>query len=137
MSERLTNRHTLTVDSDANEPVTSPPEVRYCRILELSVTVCTHDQQVTWVMADFRVKMVDLKVRFAVSFFESEGAKLTLPIMCFTKQNANSRGDALTAFGRTRRRAWTRAACRLLRNAQQFSLGELSRPFSRQSRQRI
>ncbi len=81
MSERLSNGQTLTVDRHADEPVTSPPEIAHCRVLQLSMAVCADDEQVTRVMADLWVKMMYFKVWFAVSFFKGERTKLTLPIM--------------------------------------------------------
>ena len=71
-SKRLPNSEALTIDYHADQPVAGPLETGYCRMLELSVTVWTDDQQVTWVMADPWVKMVYFKVGFAVPFFESE-----------------------------------------------------------------
>ena len=107
MSKRLPNSEAFGIDRHANQPVTGPLEIGYFRMLELSVTVWTHYQQVTWVVADLWVKMVYFKVQFAVPFFKSERAKLTLPLMQFSKQNANSRGYTLMAPGRTRKHPWT------------------------------
>ena len=64
-------------------------------------------RKVAWVMADLWVKMMYFKVRFAVSFFESEGTNLTPPIMQFSEQNTKSRGYTLVALGRTRKYSWT------------------------------
>ena len=108
MGERLPNRHAFTVDRHANEPVTSPSEICHSRMLELSVTIWTYHQQIVWVMADFWIEMVYLKVWFAISFFERERAELTLTIVHFSKQNADTGGYTLVALGRTQKcaRAW-------------------------------
>jgi hypothetical protein len=136
MGKRLPNSHAFTVDRRTNEPVTGPLEIGHCRMLELSVAVWTENQQVSWVVADVRVKMVYFKVRFAVPFFESEKTKLTFPIMQFSKQNANCRRRALVALGHSRRYPWTWSAYRLLSNAQQLFLGHPSRALSGQARKR-
>jgi hypothetical protein len=107
MSKRLPNSHPFTIDRHAHQPVTGPLEIGYCRMLELSVTVWTDDQQVAWVVAHIWVKMMYFKVRFTVPFLESERTKLTLPIMQFSKQNANCRGYTLVALGYTRKYPWT------------------------------
>ncbi len=58
MCKRLPNSNALTIDHDADQPVTGPPEIAYHRMLELSVTIRADDQQVTWVMADLWIKVV-------------------------------------------------------------------------------
>ena len=55
--------------------------------------------------------MVYLKIWFAVSFFESEGAKLTPAIMHFPEQDADARGYALVALDRIQKYAGTRLSC--------------------------
>jgi hypothetical protein len=72
MRKRLPNGHAFAIDRHANQPVPSPLEIRHCRMLELSMAVWTQDEQVTWMMSDFWVKMMYFKVRFAVAFFEGE-----------------------------------------------------------------
>ena len=134
MSERLPNSDALTINHHSNQPVSSPLEIGYCRTLELSVAVRTEDQQVTWVMADFWVKMMDLKVRVAIAFFESERAKLTPPFMHFSKQNANSGGCTLVVLSNTWMYSWSRLAWQLISNGQQLFLGQLSRALSGQPR---
>jgi hypothetical protein len=106
-------------------------------MLELSMAIWTNDKQVTWVMPHLRVKMVDLKVRLAVTLFESERTKLAFPIMQFPKQDANSGGYTLVALGRTRKQPRARSARGPLSNSQQLFLGDLARALSRQTRQRI
>ena len=81
MSKRLPNSNTFTIDGQPDEPSTHKLEIGYCCMLELSMAVCTDNQQVIGMMADVWVKMVYLKVRFAIPFFESERTKLTLPIV--------------------------------------------------------
>lgn len=81
MSKWLPNSHAFTIDRDANQPVTNPLEIGYCRMLELRVAVWADDKQVAWVMADLWVKMVYFKVRSAIPFFEAKRTKLTPPIM--------------------------------------------------------
>ena len=132
----MPNSDSLTIDHHSNQPVARPLEIGYCRVLELSVTVRTEDQQVTWVMADFWVKMMDLKVRVAVPFLERERAKLTPPFMRFSKQNANSGGCTLVALSNTWKYSWSRLAWRLISNAQQLFLAQLSRALPGQPRKR-
>jgi hypothetical protein len=132
----LSNSDAFPVDRDTYQPDTNPPEISHFCVLELSVTVRTQDEQVAWVMADLGIKMMYFEVWLAVPFLESERTKLTLPIMQFSKQNANRRGHILAAPGRNRRYPWTRLVRRLLSDAQQFLLGQLSwAPFG-QSRKR-
>ena len=108
MRKRLPNKDAFAINHHTNEPVTGPLEIRYRCMLELSVTIWTDDQQVTGVMANVWVEMVYFKVRFAVPFFECERTKLTLPMVHFSKQDANCRGYTLVALGRTRKylRPW-------------------------------
>jgi hypothetical protein len=73
MRKRLPDGQPFTIDRGANQPVPSPPEIRHCRVLELSVTVWTEDEEVAWVMTDLWVEMMYFKVRFTVAFFEREG----------------------------------------------------------------
>ena len=75
-------------------------------MLELSMTVRTDDQEVSWVMANLWVKMVYFKVRLAVPFVESEATKLALPNMHLTEKNTNSRRHALVALGGSRNYSW-------------------------------
>lgn len=81
MSKRLPDENTFPVDHHADQPAPDPLEIGYRRMLELSVTVRTDNEQVTWMMSDIRVKVMYFKIRFAVAFFESERTKLTLPIV--------------------------------------------------------
>jgi hypothetical protein len=81
MCERLPNRYALTIDGYANEPVASPPEIGYRRLLELGVAIGTNHQYVIGMMAQRWVKVVYLKVGFTISFFESKGAELAFPVM--------------------------------------------------------
>lgn len=120
MSKRLPNNEVFTVNRYAHQPITGPFEIGYFRMLELSMTVWTEDQQIGWVMADLGIKMVYFKVRLAVPFFECERTKLTLPIMQFTEQNANSRRNTLVAFGSARNtlgRGWRIAPCAIRNNS--------------------
>jgi hypothetical protein len=111
MSERLPYRYSFTIDRHTNKPITGPTEIGYCRMLKLSVAIRTNHQQVIGVMADPWIEMVYLKVWFAVSFFESEGANLTPAIMQLSKQDADARGYALVALGSIEKYAWTRLPC--------------------------
>ncbi len=118
MGKRLPNSDAFTIDRHSDEPVDGKLEICHCCMLESSVTVWANDQQVGRVMTDLWVKMVYFKVRFAVPFFESEQTKLTLPLIQFSRQNADSRGYTLVALGRTRRYPWTWLARPLLSNPQ-------------------
>ena len=89
MGKRLSNSDAFTVDRRTNEPIADPLEIGHSGMLELSVAVWTENKQVTWVVADLRVKMVYFKVRLAVPFLESEKTKLTLPVMQFSKKNTD------------------------------------------------
>ena len=106
MSKRLPNSDSFSIDGHANQPITRPLKIGYYRMLELSMTVRTDDQEVSWVMANLWVKMVYFKVRLAVPFFESEATKLALSIIHLPEQNANSRGHTLVAVGATRNYSW-------------------------------
>ena len=83
-------------------------------------------------VANPRIEVVYLEVRFAVSFFEGERANLTLAIVQFPKQDADARGHALVALRRVKKYPWTRLARCIVSNAQQFVLSQLSRALSRQ-----
>ena len=67
-------------------------------MLQLRVAIRTHHQQVGGVVSDPGVKVVYLKVWFAVSLFEGERTNLTLPLVHFPKQDARSRWYAFTAL---------------------------------------
>ena len=81
------------------------------------------------------VKVVYLKVRFAVSLFKGERANLTFSIVQFSKQDTRSRRYTFTPLGHGGKHPWTGLACRLMDNAQQLLLRDLSGPLSCQSPQ--
>ena len=62
----------FAIDRHAYEPIADPLEIRNSGVLKLGMTIRTEDKQVSGVMADMRVKVMQFKVRFAISFLESE-----------------------------------------------------------------
>ena len=103
----------FAVDSHSDQPRAGPAEVGYCGVLELGVTVRAYDQQVSWVMADARVEMMHLKVRFAISFLKGEGAKLTLSVVEFAQKYPDPRRNDLAAARCAREYGWARLGFRL------------------------
>jgi hypothetical protein len=85
MCERLSNYDALAIDHDANKPDAKPFEVCHRRVLELSMAVRAQEEQVAWVVTDLRVEMMYFEVRFVVPFLESEGTKLALSVVQFSK----------------------------------------------------
>jgi len=80
-------------------------------MLELSVAIGANHEEVIWVVAHPWIKMMYLKVRFAVSLVEGEGAKLTFAIVQFSKQDADARRYALVALGGIQKHARARLTC--------------------------
>ncbi|HLJ13862.1 MAG TPA: hypothetical protein VKV15_05150 [Bryobacteraceae bacterium] len=132
VSKRLPNGEVFTIDRQADEPAIGPFKISYDRMLQLSVTVWTDNQQVTRMMANLRVKMVYFKVRLSIPLLEGERAKLTSPIVQLSKQDASSRRYTLVALGRTGNYPWARLAYRALGDTQQLLLGQLSSVLSGQ-----
>ena len=85
MRKGLAHSNPLPINCDTHELDTNPLKIRHCRVFELSVAVRAQDEEVAWVVANLRIKMVYFKVRFAVPFLESERAKLALSVMQFSK----------------------------------------------------
>ncbi len=81
MSEWLPNRNTLAVYRHSDQPATGEPQIAYGRMFKLSVTVWANDKEISWVVANFRIKVMYLEVRVATSFFKSERTELALPVM--------------------------------------------------------
>jgi hypothetical protein len=65
-------------------------------------------------MAQLRINMVYLEVRFAVPLIEGEGAKLAFSFMHFSKQNPNGGRNTLMPLCCARRYPGTRSTLRLL-----------------------
>jgi len=75
------------------------------------------------------VKVVYLKVWFAIPFLKGEGTNLTLSIVHFSQEHADSCGYTFVALGHTWRHPWTRLAGRRLRHPQQLFFSQFPRPL--------
>jgi hypothetical protein len=87
------------------------------------------------VVTDTRVEMMYLKVGLAVSLFESEGTKLTFPVVQFAEENPNPRWNHLVALGYARKDDWTRLGLRPRGYAKQLIPRDGSRTHPRELRQ--
>jgi hypothetical protein len=134
--KRLPDGDPSPIDCDTYQPDANPLEICDLCVLELSVAVWTEDEEIAWVMADFRVEMMYFKVRFAASFFEGERAKLALSFVQFSEENANSGWHALMSLCRNWRYPRARLPGALLSNSQQLFLGYFAPPPSGQPRKR-
>src|SRR5271170_3948017 len=85
-------------------------------------------------VVDFRIKMVDFEVGFAIPLFKRKGAKLALPSMQFKEENADSRRGGFVSLGCARKYFRSRLSRRFLCDTQQFFLCHLARPLLCQPR---